>query len=73
MNTVEKTSIKERLFAVFSQMMRESDILPKALRPVIEGLVKGYLQKATDEDIRKIILQIRKEFIPWLLDEQNEE
>lgn len=67
MNETKETTINDRLLAVFSQMMKESSIIPKTLAPIVENLVKGYLQKATPDQVRTIIIQLRDEFIPWLL------
>ncbi len=60
-------SIKERLYLVVKQMMKETSVLPPALTPVIDNLIKGYMSKASDTDIKNIVIQLRDVFIPWLL------
>jgi hypothetical protein len=66
---VVKPNIIDRLESLFNVMVKDSDFIPKMLRPTINNLVAGYLQKATPSDVRKIIVQIRDDVIPYLLEE----
>lgn len=59
-------TIRERLEWFMRNMLSDSDI-PKMYHPIILNLAKGYFERTKDEDTRRILNEIRKEVIPWLI------
>ena len=69
--TTQQTTIVDRLGALFNAMVKDSDFIPPMLRPTVNNLVRGYLDKATPADLKKIVTQIRDEVIPYLLEDED--
>ena len=67
METIQHTDIRKRLRALFESLMSESDIIPAAFKPVARKMIEGYLEKSDPEQVRSIIIRIRDEIIPWIL------
>jgi hypothetical protein len=63
--------IIKRLRALFESLMNESEIIPKAFKPVVKNLVEGYLNKADPTQVKEIIIRVRDEIIPWILREDD--
>lgn len=63
----QETTIIIRLNALFKSVMEDADNIPQALKPVIHKMVKSYLDRGDPEQIRKIIIDIRDNVIPWIL------
>jgi hypothetical protein len=68
MTTPTINTIQSRLVALLAQMLDESKIAAM-YHPVINNMVKGYLSRADDSQVREMLLKIRDEIIPWLLGE----
>jgi len=69
--TTTEAPIIKRLRALFESLMNESDVIPKAFKPVARNLVEGYIKKADPAQIREIIIRVRDEIIPWILREDD--
>jgi hypothetical protein len=72
MNVKEETTVNQRLLSVFQAMMSDPDIkIPKAFIPVAKNLVENFLKNADEENLRKIITDLRDNLLPWVLGEKE--
>jgi hypothetical protein len=62
-------TIAERLFFLLQAMLKESDSIPSMYHGVVVNLVKPYLRKAKEDELRNVIINIRDNVIPWILGE----
>jgi hypothetical protein len=62
------TTLKDRLFALLDTLLDDNESIPGPYRPVIRNLVKGYLNKAKPEEMHDLIVKMRDEVIPFLLE-----
>jgi len=69
--SVPELTIVDRLESLFTIMVKDSGFIPAMLRPTLNQLVNGYLQKATPAELKKIVTQIRDEVIPYLLEDED--
>jgi hypothetical protein len=70
--TTETTTINQRLLSVFEAMMSDPDVkIPKAFIPVAQNLVGNFLKNADPENLRKIIIDLRDNLLPWVLGEKE--
>ncbi len=65
----KKQTIAERLFILLQKMLNESDSIPSMYHGVVLNLVKPYLKKASESDLKKVVIDIRDNVIPWILGE----
>lgn len=63
-------SIKEKIKSIIDTLLGNSRI-PAMYRPIIKGMIENYLNDTKEEELREYIIQLRAEFIPWLLGEEN--
>lgn len=70
-DVIDGDNIIKRIESLFNTMMADADFIPSAMRPLVMSLVKNYLGRAKQDDIRLIILSVRDEIIPWLLNDKN--
>lgn len=69
----QKTTIAQRLTALFDSLMKEqSGKIPAPFLPIANQLVKNFLKSADESELQKIIMQIRDEVIPFLLGPSND-
>lgn len=61
-------TIVQKLKHLFKEMMKDSGFIPPMLRPTVENLVNGYLEKADPHQVKEIIKRIDEEILPWLLE-----
>jgi len=59
--------IASRIYALLQSILEDGTMIPKMYHPVIENLIKSYLKKANDEQLKKVIEKLRDELIPWVL------
>lgn len=67
-----QTTLIERLRALFNSLMEDPKLtIPAAFRPVASNLVNNFLRTADESQMRKIIMDIRDNVIPWLLGDKE--
>lgn len=64
-------TIGERLFSLLQTILEDGTAIPAMYHPIIESLVKNYLKKASEKQLREVIEKLRNELIPWILDEHT--
>lgn len=64
-------TIGARLFALLQSILEDGTAIPAMYHPIVESLVKNYLKKADDSQLREVIVKLRDELIPWILDEHK--
>jgi hypothetical protein len=64
--------MKERLRSILSTLLSSSRI-PAIYAPIIKGLIENFLKDVSENELRDYVMQIRSEFIPWLLGEGEEQ
>lgn len=60
--------IADRLFKLLSAILADGSTVPAMYHPVILNMVKPYLKKTDDSQLRAMIEKLRDEIIPWILD-----
>lgn len=63
-------TIKDRLFILMDTILKDGTLIPPTYHPIIKNVVKGFLQRAEDEQIEKQIKELRDVYLPWLLGEK---
>lgn len=62
-------TVKPRVKVFVEEILSTSEI-PPAFKGPVKKMITAYLDKMTDEDIRKILLTARDEILPFLLGEK---
>lgn len=78
-NTSDKPApvetIASRLFGLLASMLEGEDgdsPIPAMYHPIILNMVRGFLKRTKEPDLRILIEKLRDELIPWILgDGQN--
>ena len=65
------SNIANRLYQLLSTILKDSSVIPAMYHGVILNLVRPYLQKASESELSEMILKLRDEIIPWILNDQN--
>ena len=65
------SNIANRLYQLLSTILKDSSVIPSMYHGVILNLVRPYLQKASESELSEMILKLRDEIIPWILNDQN--
>lgn len=68
---VPNESIANRLYQLLSTILKDNSVIPAMYHSIILNLVRPYLQKASDSDLSEMILKLRDEIIPWILNDPN--
>ena len=61
------SQIAERIYSLLQTLLEDGTMIPKMYHPIIENLIKSYLKKANDAQLKKVIEKLRDELIPWVL------
>jgi len=61
--------MKEKLKQVIALLLKDSRI-PAMYAPISSSMVNKFVDDAKEEDLRGYVIQLRDEFIPWLLGEK---
>lgn len=67
--TIKPASLNARLFALLDSVLKDGSFIPPMYHPVILNLVKPFLQKTPESDLREQIIKLRDEIIPFILGE----
>ena len=59
-------TIKDRLFALLDSVLDTSNF-NQAFKPMISNLAKSFLDKASEDDLKKGITELQNVMIPWVL------
>jgi hypothetical protein len=70
--TKENLSIQDRLYTLLKSVLNDGVLIPSMYHPVIMNLVKGFLKRTSPDDLRKQILFLRDNVIPWVLGENED-
>jgi len=62
-----KTGIADRLFRLLKSILEDGTVIPQMYHSIILNLVKPYLKKASDSELKEMILKLRDEIIPWVI------
>jgi hypothetical protein len=57
---------KDRLYAMVQGLMKDSAI-PAPFRPTVTGMIKGYFDKVDDSEIEKLVLELARDVVPYIL------
>ena len=68
---VPNESIANRLYQLLSTILKDNSVIPSMYHSIILNLVRPYLQKASDSELSEMILKLRDEIIPWILNDPN--
>jgi len=68
---VPNESIANRLYQLLSTILKDNSVIPAMYHSIILNLVRPYLQKASDSELSEMILKLRDEIIPWILNDPN--
>lgn len=68
---IPNESIAERLYKLLSTILKDNSVIPAMYHSIILNLVRPYLQKASDSELREMIQKLRDEIIPWILNDPN--
>lgn len=68
---VPHESIANRLYQLLSTILKDNSVIPAMYHSIILNLVRPYLQKASDSELREMVLKLRDEIIPWILGEND--
>lgn len=68
---VPNESIANRLYQLLSTILKDNSVIPSMYHSIILNLVRPYLQKANDSELSEMILKLRDEVIPWILNDPN--
>ncbi len=68
---VPNESIANRLYQLLSTILKDNSVIPAMYHSIILNLVRPYLQKASDSELREMILKLKDEIIPWILNDPN--
>lgn len=63
--------IKDKLQSVLGALLSSSRI-PKIYAPVIKQLIENFMKDISESEVRTYIIQLRDEFIPWLLQDETD-
>lgn len=64
-------SIANGLLALLNVVLSEGIEIPKMYHPIIQKMVADFLKRTSEDDLRKIIVQLRDEIIPAVLGEPS--
>jgi hypothetical protein len=59
--------IAARLYGLMTVVL-ESGSIPKIYHKIIVELVKGFLKRSNEAELKKSIEELRDKYIPWVLD-----
>lgn len=65
-------TIAEKLYSLLKIVLDSSEMVPALYHSTILNLVKPYLRKADDSELRTVIQYVRDDVIPFLLGEKSE-
>ena len=64
----ENNGIASRIYALLQSILEDGTMIPKMYHPIIDNLIKSYLKRANEAQLKKVIEKLRDELIPWVLD-----
>ena len=65
--TVNLSSIKDRILALAETLLEDNNTIPAPYRPVVKTLMRNYLKKADPEQVEELLIRIQVEIIPFIL------
>jgi len=68
--TTQTQTIKDRLFVLMETLLNDGTLIPKTYHPIIKNLVRGFLARADETQLRQQIKEMSETYIPWLLGEK---